>query len=341
MLYPLSLIYRKLSLSKLRRDEKNQVHAAVPVISVGNIVSGGSGKTPLTISLVKMLKEAGIKAAISHRGYKGKYEHSLHIVRATEGLIDTAAELGDKAYMLATQLPETPVAVGKNRKSAISALLKRYPEIQVVILDDALQNRRLYHDLDIVSFNLEQGVGNGWMIPAGYLREPLSSLQKTYVAVINSKQAEADFAPFRKKLHRYCDQVFCATVKPLGIMSSSGDTINVDSIGKAALISAIADPASFENFARQMDIKIEKHFIYPDHYSYQDNEEIRKLISWCHDHQISHLICTQKDLMKLEPNKDLRPLLAYIPIMMQFENRNDIKNLVLKVLNFNNMEIKI
>ena len=334
MLYPLSLVYRKLSLSKMQRDEKRQVHAAVPVISVGNIVSGGSGKTPLTISLVKMLGEAGIKAAISHRGYKGKYEHSLHIVRAKEGLIDTAAELGDEAYMLATQLPETPVAVGKNRKLAILALLKRYPEIQVVILDDALQNRRLYHDLDIVSFNLEQGVGNGWMIPAGYLREPLSSLQKSYVAVINSKQPTANFAPFRKKLQTYCDQVFCSTVKPLGILDSSGDSINPDSISKAALISAIADPASFENFARQMDLKIAKHFIYPDHYSYQDNEEIQKLIAWCSEHQITHLICTQKDLMKLEPYKELRPLLAYIPIMMQFENRDDFKDMILRDLRF-------
>lgn len=331
MLYPLSLVYRKLALCKLNRDEKRQTRAAVPVISIGNIVSGGSGKTPLTISLVKMLSEAGIKAAISHRGYQGKYEHSLHIVRASEGLIDSAAELGDEAYMLATQLPETPVAVGKNRKLAVMALLKRYPETQVVILDDALQNRKLFHDLDLVSFNLEQGLGNGWMIPAGYLREPLSSLKRNYVAVINSKQDSADFKPLRAQLQGFCEHVFCAKVLPIGLLSSKGENIEPSSVHKAALISAIASPASFESIARQMDLKIHRHFSYKDHYSYQDDSEIMNIAAWCRQQQITHLICTQKDLMKLEPYKELRPLLAYIPIRLQFEDRDSLKEVVLDI----------
>ena len=331
MLYPLSLVYRKLTLYKQKRDEKRQSRAAVPVISIGNIVSGGSGKTPLTISLVKMLNEAGIKAAISHRGYKGKYEHSLHIVRASEGLIDSAAELGDEAYMLATQLPETPVAVGKNRKLAVMALLKRYPETQVVILDDALQNRKLYHDLELVSFNLEQGLGNGWVIPAGYLREPLSSLKRNYVAVINSKQDSADFKPLRDQLKGFCEHVFCAKVLPIGLLSPSGDNIEPGSVHKAALISAIASPASFESIVQHMDLKIHRHFIYQDHYSYLDYSEIMSIAAWCSEQQISHLICTQKDLMKLEPYKELRPFLAYIPIRLQYEDRDGLKDLVFQV----------
>ena len=332
MLYPLSLVYSKIVLYKLQRDEKRQSKAAVPVISIGNIVSGGSGKTPLTISLVRMLSEAGIKVAVSHRGYKGRYEHSLHIVRGSEGLIDSAAELGDEAYMLATQLPDTPVAVGKNRKLAVLALLKRYPETRVVVLDDALQNRKLYHDLDLVSFNLEQGLGNGWTIPAGYLREPLSSLKRNFVAVINSKAAEPDFEVLREKLKARCDRVFCARALPLGLLSPSGDPIALESVRKAALISAIASPGSFEALARQMGLNISKHFIFVDHYNYQDKNEILKITQWCREQQITRLICTQKDLRKLETHRELRALLAYIPIRLQFEDREALKQVVLGVV---------
>lgn len=332
LLYPLSLVYSKIVLYKLKRDERSQSKAAVPLISIGNIVSGGSGKTPLTISLIRMLSEAGIKAAVSHRGYKGKYEHSLHIVRGSEGLLDSAAELGDEAYMLASQLPDTPVAVGKNRRLAVMALLKRYPETQVVILDDALQNRKLFHDLEIVSFNLEQGLGNGWTIPAGYLREPLSSLKRNFVAVINSKAAEPDFGVLREQLKARCDRVFCARALPLGLLSPSGDPIALESVRKTALISGIASPSSFEAMAKQLGLEICKHFIYPDHYSYRDSIELSKITDWCREQQITHLICTQKDLRKLETHKELHALLAYIPIRLQFEDREALKQVVLGVV---------
>ena len=168
-LYPAGVIYG--FLQKLRRTyyQRNEYKPPCKIISIGNIVSGGSGKTPLTISLAKLLIKEGKKVAVSHRGYKGKFEYNPHLIADKTGILYDVQHTGDEAYMIASSLPQIPVVVGRKRKEAIQLLLQNYPDLEIIILDDALQHYYVHRDLDIISFDASLGLGNGFVIPAGYL----------------------------------------------------------------------------------------------------------------------------------------------------------------------------
>lgn len=123
------------------------------VISIGNLVSGGSGKTPFCIYLAGLLRDSGFRVAISHRGYKGRLENTPALVSDRHQILCETNEAGDEAYLIAKRLPAIPVAVGKQRVAAVSLLLAAYPDLDFVLLDDAFQHLDIARDLDIVCFD--------------------------------------------------------------------------------------------------------------------------------------------------------------------------------------------
>ncbi|WP_407672408.1 tetraacyldisaccharide 4'-kinase [Noviherbaspirillum pedocola] len=148
----------------------------VPVVVVGNIFVGGTGKTPLTIWLVQRLREAGRSPAVVSRGY-GANTATPRLVTAAS----TPAEVGDEPVLIAERA-QCPMAVGRDRAAAAHLLLQSHPEIDVLLLDDGLQHYALARDVEIMLFD-GRGAGNGWMLPAGPLREPVS--RRRDVTVIN------------------------------------------------------------------------------------------------------------------------------------------------------------
>jgi tetraacyldisaccharide 4'-kinase len=168
LLYPLSLLYRSLAaLGRaaytlgLRRREQ----LPVPVIVVGNVVAGGAGKTPVVLALLRHLEERGIAAGVVSRGY-GRQGTECTEVRPG----DDAARTGDEP-LLVRQRSGRPVFVAPRRADAGRALLRTYPATRVLVSDDGLQHHALARDLEICVFD-GRGVGNGWLLPAGPLREP-------------------------------------------------------------------------------------------------------------------------------------------------------------------------
>mgnify|MGYP001016317524 FL=1 len=147
-LYPLSLIYGCWQNQRRTYYQRKAYKAPCKIISIGNIVSGGSGKTPLTITLANLLQKKGLKVAVSHRGYKSAFENNPHIIADDSGLLYDVQQTGDEAYLIASSLPEVPVAVGRKRKAAIQILLQKYPDLEIIILDDALQHYYGYSDVD-------------------------------------------------------------------------------------------------------------------------------------------------------------------------------------------------
>jgi tetraacyldisaccharide 4'-kinase len=166
---PLALLFR--SLVALRRAGYgrgwlHREHLPVPVVVVGNLVAGGAGKTPTVRAIVELLQRSGHRPGIVSRGYGGAHRGVLAVEPGTPAQL-----VGDEPLLLRRR-SAVPVFVGRDRVAAGRALLQAYPDVDVVVSDDGLQHLRLARDAEVLVFD-ERGVGNGWLLPAGPLREPL------------------------------------------------------------------------------------------------------------------------------------------------------------------------
>ncbi len=156
----------------------------VPVIVIGNITVGGTGKTPLLIWLAQLLKEQGFKPGIISRGYGGQAEHWPQWVEQNS----TAAQVGDEALLIARQTA-CPMAVGPLRVEA-ARLLLRHADCDVILSDDGLQHYALNRDIEIAVIDGERRFGNSYCLPAGPLREPIERLQSVDLIVVNGEKSE-------------------------------------------------------------------------------------------------------------------------------------------------------
>ncbi|PKO85922.1 MAG: tetraacyldisaccharide 4'-kinase [Betaproteobacteria bacterium HGW-Betaproteobacteria-12] len=175
-LLPLSALF--FLLSRLKRRLTRPQRLPVPVIVVGNITVGGAGKTPLTLWLAQQLRVQGRQPGIVSRGYGGNAD----VPRAVE-LASSPAEVGDEPLLLARR-SGVPVWVGRDRAAAGLALLAAHPEVDLLLCDDGLQHYRLARDVELAVFD-GRGVGNGWLLPAGPLRESLARLAEVDAVVCN------------------------------------------------------------------------------------------------------------------------------------------------------------
>ncbi|MET3132161.1 tetraacyldisaccharide 4'-kinase [Oxalobacteraceae bacterium GrIS 1.11] len=185
-LWPLSLLFRALSGGRAalyRCGVLTSTRLPVPVIVVGNIFIGGTGKTPLTIWLVQALQAAGFHPGVISRGHGGADRLPRLVTPASR-----ARDVGDEPLLIA-QHGHCPVMVGRDRAAAGLALLAAHPQVDIVIADDGLQHYALQRDVEIVLFD-GRGAGNGWLLPAGPLREPLTR-RRDFTVVNGARPAPA------------------------------------------------------------------------------------------------------------------------------------------------------
>ena len=172
-LLPLAALFSILSaLRRLayRRGWLSAISVGVPVVVVGNLTAGGSGKTPLVIWLVNWLQTRGYRPGVVSRGYGGTARGCIEVQP------DSApAEVGDEPLLIRVKT-DAPVVVGRDRVAAARTLLARHPGIDVIVSDDGLQHYRLHRDIELAVIDAASGLGNGWPLPAGPLREPRSRL---------------------------------------------------------------------------------------------------------------------------------------------------------------------
>lgn len=181
LLMPFSGLYLWLSRRHQQRLLRRREHLPVPVIVVGNLVVGGTGKTPFIQWLVGQLKAQGEVPAIVSRGYGGRLTEPTLLTSAHQ-----AADVGDEPLLLA-QATGVPVCIGQDRLAAAQWLLHHHADITVLLSDDGLQHLRLPRDLEICLFDGSVGVGNARVLPAGPLREPLSRLQQIPLIISKGK----------------------------------------------------------------------------------------------------------------------------------------------------------
>jgi tetraacyldisaccharide 4'-kinase len=252
LLWPVSLLF--LFFVSVRRvlywlRLLKSAHPGIPVIVVGNVTVGGSGKTPLVLWMAEFLKAKGRSPGIVSRGYKG----SSSTPRAAT-LTSDPAEVGDEPVVLARR-SGCPVWVGADRLAAIAALRSASREVDVVILDDGLQHYRLRRDLEIAVVD-GRGVGNGFLLPAGPLREPARRLRSVDAVVANGMAQKADFTMLLDgdTLHRMTD---ARDRRPLKAFAGQ----------KAHAVAGIGDPNRFFLHLRGAGVRILPH-PFPDHHAF-------------------------------------------------------------------------
>ena len=256
----------------------------VRVIVVGNLVVGGAGKTPTVLALVRMLRERGHTPAIVSRGYGGSAGAPGEVKP------DTSAGVAGDEPVLLRRRAGVPVFVGRNRVAAIHALLQAYPETDVVVADDGLQHHRLARDLQVLVFD-ERGAGNGWLLPAGPLRERLPGAVPPRSVVLYN--ADGPTTP----LEGWTAQRQLAGVAALDAWWIDGPpgAESLQGLKGRSLIAAagMARPERFFAMLRNAGLTIEELPL-PDHFAYA-------ALPWSPD--AADVIVTEKDAVKLDPSR--------------------------------------
>lgn len=233
---------------------------SAPVIVIGNLIAGGAGKTPLTLWLVDALKQRGKRPGIISRGY-GADVQSPRLV----SLSDTAADCGDEPLLLA-QRTGVPVMVCRDRVKAAHALLAQHPECDVIVADDGLQHYRLARAVELAVFD-GRGAGNGWLLPAGPLREPIRRLATVDAIVLNMAEAPADVP---KDLPRFAMRLQGDRFKSL---TEASQSCSAEALAGKPLhaYAGIGDPKRFFRHLEALGLSFTAH-PFPDHHHFSSED---------------------------------------------------------------------
>lgn len=245
---------------------KQSYRMPVPVIVVGNITVGGTGKTPLVIWLANFLREKGYQPGVVSRGVGGIKHAMPQLVLSSSDV----ADVGDEAMLLAKNAG-CPVVIAIDRVAAAQELLKNH-DCNIIISDDGLQHYRLQRDLEIVVVDKMRGFGNKQLLPAGPLREPLTRLQQVNIVAYNGSDLQ---------LHG----------DTLVSVRDDNKTLPLTSLRNASVhaVAAIGNPKRFFTLLRQFGLTVIEH-IFPDHYHYQKKD--------IHFEDNLSIIMTEKDAVK-------------------------------------------
>lgn len=274
-----------------------------PVISVGNLTVGGTGKTPLVAFLGRELQQRGLKVAILSRGYGGRRKE-LTRVSDGEQVRFKPPEVGEEAYWLAKTLPGTIVYTCPSRYEAgIAAWREHRPDL--FLLDDGFQHFQLHRDLDIVLLDAGAPLGNGRLLPAGPLREPADTLAEAQVIVFTRVGGQK--APFCLELsRRFPDKdfldaaLFPKNARLYGQRNCGGGCFGPESLKNRALFAfaGIARPRGFAEVLDNLGVELRGFKEFPDHHPYC-SAELRRLVGEAKDSGAEALITTAKDWARL------------------------------------------
>jgi tetraacyldisaccharide 4'-kinase len=285
--------------------------APKPVISIGNITVGGAGKTPLVICLAQNLQNKGLKSIILTRGYMPK-----------------VSKVSDEVDMLNEQLPYIPILTGADRISNIRKSNGTMP-VDVYIADDAFQHWPLARDLNIVAIDAGNPFGNGYLLPAGILREPLSALERADIFMLTKTDASSGIQALCSKLNEINPEALIveSRYKSAGVVDVFEPGLKEGDFLKDSPVvgfCAIGDPLSFELSLKNSGARILKLFRYMDHHVYQ-RQDIERMVEFCRAQNVKILVTTHKDAVKLRFFKDLFTdiRLVYISIQLEITKGSD------------------
>ncbi|MDQ0071646.1 tetraacyldisaccharide 4'-kinase [Variovorax boronicumulans] len=275
LLWPLSLLYGAIFAVRgwlYRIGWLRAERVPVPVIVVGNVIAGGAGKTPVVMAVVRHLQARGLQVGVVSRGYGRHTDDCREVLENSD-----PHDVGDEPALI-HHATNAPVFVGRRRIEAARALLERYPATQVIVSDDGLQHLALARDIEICVFD-NRGIGNGWLLPAGLLREPWPRLCDL---VLHSGERPAFSGGYTATRGLAQDAV-----------ASDGKRVPLEALAGKPLIAlaAIARPEGFFDMLRARGLTLTQTIALPDHHDFD---------AWQRPSGSEYtLLCTEKDAVKL------------------------------------------
>ncbi len=276
-----------------------------PVISVGNITVGGTGKTPMTVLIANRLADDGKRVAILLRGYKGSTP------RLEEQSPEMASQLeracGDEALVLKRRCPAARVYVSLDRAAAARRAI--YEGADVLVLDDGFQHRRLARNLDVVLIDATEPFGYGHFLPRGLMREPVSSLRRASMLILTrSDEIENSTRSLLLATLRRVSggrPIIEASHRAVGLMDVKGRPLEVEDPAamQAVIFAGIVNFDSFRRSVERMGVRVVAAYRYPDHHAYSQRE-IEGLQDVAGDLEANVVLTTEKDAVKLEGRWD-------------------------------------
>lgn len=249
-------------------------HAPIPVVIVGNLTVGGVGKTPLVAAIANYYTKKGLNVGIVSRGYGAKDCEFPHLVTKN----DTATKVGDEPLLLTT-LTASPVMIAPNRVQAVKELLKHY-KLDLIISDDGLQHTALGRSTEIVVVDSKRGFGNGYVLPAGPLREPKSRLKTVDLIVCNGDYLGVINSPYYVMQYKLRSLKAIKTDKEIPIDILKNISFNA--------VVGIGNPQCFFASLKQLGLNDFKEMVFPDHHIYKESDFKIK----------GPLVMTEKDAVK-------------------------------------------
>ena len=286
LLIPFAFLFQLvLLLEKFFKKPKN---FSVPVICVGNIYLGGTGKTPLTLELFKIIKSIGKNPGFIKKGYD---------------YLDDEIKMLEKIGKVYTD---------KSREKAINSLISS--NYNVAILDDGFQDYSIKKNFSILCFNSRQLIGNGFTIPSGPLRESIKSLKRADCVLINGEKN----TKFENKINKFN--------KNIKIFYSKYKLLDTDGIQnkKVIALAGIGNPENFFDQLKEKNIDLIKTYSYPDHHNYS-KKELKNIIDESEKNN-AVIVTTEKDHLRM--NEEIKLIIKCIKVDLEIENKNDFINLV-------------
>lgn len=315
---------------------------APPVICIGNLTTGGTGKTPMTQTVCRMLLRRGLRPAVLSRGYGGEHEYGCAVVSDAEQLHLTSAQAGDEAYLLATSLPGVPVIVGKDRRMTGALAIKRFRP-DVIVLDDGMQYWQLHRDLDIVLLNASHPFDNGYTFPRGLLREPKSHLKRAGVVIVTGAEAalQDEVDAVRTEVERIAGRVplLSAGLVPSGLRSLTDEveyTTAWLTEKHVASVCAIGNPDSFEKMLERLCAVVAPRFRFRDHQAVgaSDLDCVLRAATMA-DSQA--LVTTEKDAARMTFSEKHLPVLA-LQVSMRVDRESELEAIIAGLFAKSNIE---
>ncbi len=287
-----------------------------PVVSVGNVAVGGSGKTPVVAHVAKLLAEAGERPAILTRGYaRAVPSDGVTVVSDGERMLADLDRAGDEPLMLARQLPTVPVLVSADRHLA-GLIAERRLGCTVHVLDDGFQHFQLERDVDLVLVSPDDAQ-KPVTLPSGRLREPLDVVRHASAVIATTADAEqaavvggAAGAPMLFRLRRFLERP--RLVEPAGrVVSPAAGT-------RVLAIAGLARPERFFVDLAQEGWTVADHLVFPDHHRYTP-ADLARIVSAMRAARAVMVVATEKDLMRLLPLRPLPVPVAWVPMQVSIE----------------------
>lgn len=344
-----AMIYTRAVQARLalyRRRYLRSQELGCPVVSIGNLTVGGTGKTPVAEMLARELQKRGRRVAILSRGYKSVprpfiqrlrnkiFRHldlfPPRIVSDGRGVLLDSRRAGDEPHMLAKNLPGVCVLVDKDRvKSGLHAL--RHFGSDILLLDDGLQYQRLRHRLDVVLVDRQAPFGNEHLLPRGTLREPPSNLRRASYIIVTKSGRDPDEALIRRlrRLNRTAAIIECDHAPRHWQDLRTGKKFPLDHLKNrhVGAMSGIARPESFEEGVRSLGAVVEISKAFADHHRFT-KKEILRFLEWCDRRSLDALVTTEKDAVRFpeidDPPVPMLFLRVEIEILRGHEHWEDL-----------------